>query len=220
VTSTQTNIPSQAPGGAPSVDTGSVDQAPAYGLIAEFKTPGEVLKAADEVRKAGYRWWDCCTPLPVHGLDGAMGIKPTILPVMVFFAGMTGTLAAFCLQAFTNAASFSIWALVWVTGYPYLISGKPLISLPAFIPVMFEVTILLAALTAVFGMFTMNGLPRLHHPLFNSDRFRRVTDDRFFVVIEARDPKYFRSRTEAFLESLGATAVEEVRDDDLIEEMA
>ena len=220
MTSTQTTIPTQAPGGAPGVETGPADRRPAYGLIAEFKTPGEVLKAADEVRKAGYRWWDCCTPFPVHGLDGAMGIKPTILPVMVFFAGMTGTLAAFCLQAFTNAASFSIWALVWVTGYPYLISGKPLISLPAFIPVMFEVTILLAALTAVFGMFTMNGLPRLHHPLFNNARFRRVTDDRFFVVIEARDPKYFRSRTEKFLESLGATAVEEVRDDDIVEETA
>ena len=115
-----------------------------------------MLKAAEEVRKAGYRWWDCCTPFPVHGLDDAMGIKPTILPVMVFFAGMTGTTAAFVLQAFTNAWDFSIWMMVWVTGYPYLISGKPLISLPAFIPVMFEVTILLAALTCVFGMFTMN----------------------------------------------------------------
>ena len=219
MTSTPTTIPTQAPGGAPGIETGPPGQSPAYGLIAEFKTPGEVLKAADEVRKAGYRWWDCCTPFPVHGLDGAMGIKPTILPVMVFFAGMTGTLAAFVLQAFTNAADFSIWALVWVTGYPYLISGKPLISMPAFIPVMFEVTILFAALTTVFGMFTMNGLPRLHHPLFNSDRFRKVTDDRFFVVIEARDPKYFRSRTEAFLESLGATAVEEVRDDEMMEEM-
>jgi hypothetical protein len=202
------------------VDTESVGQRPAFGLIAEFETPAQILKAADEVRKAGYRWWDCCTPFPVHGLDGSMGIKPTILPVMVFFAGMTGTFAAFLLQAFTNAASFSIWALVWVTGYPYLISGKPLISLPAFIPVIFEVTILFAALTTVFGMFTMNGLPRLHHPLFNSQRFRRVTDDRFFVVIEARDPKYFRSRTEEFLHSLGATAVEEVRDDDLVEDRA
>lgn len=219
MSSTQTTIPTQAPGGLPGIETGGPDRRPAYGLIAEFNSPGEVLKAAEEVRKAGYRWWDCCTPFPVHGLDGAMGIKPTILPIMVFFAGMTGTFAAFCLQAFTNAASFSIWALVWVTGYPYLISGKPLISMPAFIPVMFEVTILFAALTTVFGMFTMNGLPRLHHPLFSSDRFRKVTDDRFFVVIEARDPKYFRSRTEAFLESLGASAVEEVRDEDPAEVM-
>lgn len=220
MTSVETTLPTQAPGGAPGIEQDPSRVGTPFGLIAEFETPGQLLEAAEEVRKAGYRWWDCCTPFPVHGLDGAMGIKPTILPVMVFFAGMTGTMAGFALQAFTNAADFSIWAMVWVTGYPYLISGKPLISVPAFIPVMFEVTILLAALTAVFGMFTMNGLPRLHHPLFNSKRFRRVTDDRFFVVIEARDPKYFRSRTETFLESLGATAVEEVRDDDTVEETA
>ncbi|RPG16502.1 MAG: DUF3341 domain-containing protein [Phycisphaera sp. TMED9] len=183
-----------------------------HGLLAEFESPGEVLKAAEQVRKAGYRWWDCCTPFPVHGLDGAMGIKPTILPIMVFFAGLTGLMAAFILQAFTNSSGMTVWAMVWVTGYPYLISGKPLLSIPAFIPVMFELTILFAALTCVFGMFTMNGLPRLHHPLLGNDRFRRVTDDRFYIVIEARDPKFFRTRTEAFLESLGAVAVEEVQD--------
>jgi hypothetical protein len=103
-----------------------------------------------------------------------------------------------------------IWALVWVTGYPFLISGKPLMSLPAFIPVIFEVTILFAALTAVFGMFIMNSLPRLHHPLFQSDRFRRVTNDRFFVVIEARDPKFIRGKTESFLRTLNPTAIEAV----------
>jgi hypothetical protein len=183
-----------------------------HGLLAEFETPGDVLKAAKQVRQAGYRWWDCCTPFPVHGLDGAMGIKPTILPVMVFFAGLTGLIAAFVLQAFTNSTGMSVWAMVWVTGYPYLISGKPLLSIPAFIPVMFELTILFAALTCVFGMFIMNGLPRLHHPLLGNDRFRRATDDRFYIVIEARDPKFFRTRTEAFLESLGAVAIEEVQD--------
>ena len=207
MTTVQTTIPAPSP----TVDPASATRT--WGLIAEFDTPGKLLKAADEVRKAGYRWWDCCTPFPVHGLDGAMGIKPTILPVMVFFAGLTGTTVAFLLQAFTNAWDFSIWALVWVTGYPFLISGKPMMSLPAFIPVMFEVTILLSALTCVFGMFVMNQLPRLNHPLFSSDRFRRVTDDRFFVVIESRDPKYFHARTREFLESLGASAVEEIEED-------
>lgn len=207
MTTVQTTIPAANPTVEPASATRT------WGLIAEFDTPGKLLHAAEEVRKAGYRWWDCCTPFPVHGLDGAMGIKPTILPVMVFFAGITGTTVAFLLQAFTNAWDFSIWAMVWVTGYPFLISGKPMMSLPAFIPVMFEVTILLSALTCVFGMFTMNQLPRLHHPLFTSDRFRRVTDDRFFVVIESRDPKYFHSRTQAFLESLGASAVEAVEED-------
>lgn len=197
----------------PTVDPAETAETPKlHALIAEFETPGEVLKAAEKVREAGYRWWDCCTPFPVHGMDGAMGIKPTILPVMVFFAGLTGLIVAFILQAFTNSTGASIWALVWVTGYPYLISGKPLLSIPAFIPVMFELTILFAALTCVFGMFGMNGLPRLHHPLLANDRFRRVTDDRFYIVIEARDPKFFRSRTEAFLDSIGAVAVEEVQD--------
>jgi hypothetical protein len=197
----------------PTVEPAETDETPKlHALLAEFETPGEVLKAAAKVREAGYRWWDCCTPFPVHGLDGAMGIKPTILPVMVFFAGLTGLIVAFILQAFTNSTGASIWALVWVTGYPYLISGKPLLSIPAFIPVMFELTILFSALTCVFGMFGMNGLPRLHHPLLANDRFRRVTDDRFYIVIEARDPKFFRSRTEAFLDSLGAVAVEEVQD--------
>lgn len=183
-----------------------------WGLAAEFDSPGKVLKAAEKVHEAGYRWWDCCTPFPVHGLDQAMGIRPTILPVLVFFAGMTGTLIAFALQTFTNATDWNIWAMVWVTGYPYLISGKPMMSLPAFIPVMFEMTILLAATTATFVMYIMNGLPRLSHPLFSNKRFRRVTDDKFFIVIEARDPKYFHDRTTALLESLGADAVEEVKE--------
>ena len=141
-----------------------------------------------------------------------MGIKPTILPVIVFFAGLTGTIVAFSLQTFTNATDWNFWAMVWVTGYPYLISGKPLLSLPAFIPVMFELTILFAALTAVFVMFIMNGLPRLHHPLFKNQRFAKVTDDRFFIVIEARDPQFFRDRTMRMLESLGAESVEEVEE--------
>lgn len=198
-----------------STQTGSVtpvgNERP-WGVIAEFDSPGKILKAAKAVQDAGYRWYDCCTPFPVHGLDGAMGIKPTILPVLVFFAGLTGTTIGFMLQSFTNATDWSLWAFVWVTGYPYLISGKPLLSLPAFIPVMFELTILLSATTAVFAMYIMNGLPRLSHPLFTNERFRRVTDDKFFVVIEARDPKYFHDRTVALLESLGADTVEEVKE--------
>ena len=189
-----------------------------WGVMAEFKTPGALMEAAEKVREAGYKWWDCCTPFPVHGLDKAMGIKPTILPVMVFFAGLTGTTVAFCLQTFTNSTDWNFWAMVWVTGYPYLISGKPLLSLPAFIPVMFELTILFSALTAVFAMFIMNGLPRLHHPLFAKERFAKVTDDRFYIVIESRDPKFFPDRTMKLLESLGAEHVEEVEDSTEVEE--
>lgn len=191
-------------GGAAATDT------QIYGLLAEFATPGDLMHAAEEVRKQGFRWWDCHTPFPVHGLDRAMGVRPTILPLLVFGAGATGTTVGFLLQTFTNATSLTVWALVWVTGYPFKISGKPMLSMPAFIPVMFELTILLAALTAVFGMLILNGLPRLHHPLFHSERFLRASDDRFFIAIEAKDPKFSRARTESFLRSLNAVAVEAV----------
>ena len=201
--STATHAHSQAASSAPR---------PVYGLIAEFENPGDLMHAAEKVRDAGFTWWDCCTPFPVHGLDKAMGVKRTILPVLVFFAGASGTAAAFALQTFTNSFSFSTWAVVKVTGYPYLISGKPMMSLPAFIPVMFELTILFSALSCVGLMFLFNGLPRLFHPLLQNNRFRRATNDRFFVVIEAREPKFLRGKTEAFLRTLGATAVEAVED--------
>jgi hypothetical protein len=198
---------------APKVDVFTATNAAApYGLMAEFRTPAEIMEAAKRVRAAGYRYWDCHVPFPVHGLDKAMGVRRTILPVLVFGAGATGAMVGFCLQAFTNAASFSIWALVWVTGYPFLISGKPLLSVPAWIPVIFELTILLSALSTAGLMLLMNNLPRLSHPLLANNRFRRASDDRFFVVIEARDPKFLRSKTEAFLKSLGASHVEAVED--------
>ncbi len=183
-----------------------------WGMIAEFDTPADIMEAAKKVRSEGFRFWDCHTPFPVHGLDKAMGVKRTILPVMVFGAGFTGLLAGLGLQIFTNSLSLKLWALVWVTGYPFLISGKPLLSIPAFIPVVFEVTVLLSALSAAGLMLLMNGLPRLYHPLFTSKRFLRATDDRFFISIEARDPRFVRSRTEAFLRSLGAKSVETIED--------
>lgn len=181
-----------------------------FGYIAEFDTPGAAMAAAERVKAEGYERWDVCTPFPVHGMDKAMGIKATILPVIVFGGGLTGTIAATCLQIFTNSTSLSIPFPIPVTGYPFLISGKPLMSIPAFIPVMFELTVLFSALTTVFGMFLMNGLPRLSHPLFRSDRFRRVTNDRFFVVIESRDPRFLPGKTEAFLKSLNPLSVEAV----------
>lgn len=181
-----------------------------YGLLAEFTTPADIVHAAERVRQAGYRWWDCHVPFPVHGLDKAMGVRATILPVIVFLGGMTGTLAALALQILTNSTGFDFWALVPVRGYEFVVSGKPLVSTPAFIPVTFELTVLLAALTSVGCVLALNGLPRLYHPLFKSRRFARATDDRFFVVIEARDPKFSRSRTEEFLHSLHPVAVEAV----------
>ena len=199
----------------PTQGTGTAGaQAPArlYGLLAEFENPAQLMAAAEKVRDAGYRYWDCHTPFPVHGLDQAMGIKRTILPVCVFVAGASGCMAGFALQLFTNSFGLTIWAMVWVTGYPFLISGKPLLSIPAFIPVIFELTILFSALSTVGLMLLFNGLPWLHNPLFRSERFRRASDDRFFISIEARDPRFYRTKTEQLLKSLGATAVEAVED--------
>ena len=181
-----------------------------YGLLAEFETPRAIYLAAEKVRDAGYRWWDCHTPFAVHGLDKAMGLPMTILPWLVMGAGVTGATIGFLLQWFTNAAGFNVWAVVWVRGYEYLISGKPMLSGAVYPVVMFELTILLAALGTVTCLLLLNKLPMLYHPCFKSERFLRASDDRFFIVIEARDPEFYRNKTESFLQSLGATAVEEL----------
>jgi hypothetical protein len=171
------------------------------GLLGEFQDVDSVIHAAEHVRDAGFERWDVHTPFPVHGMDAAMGIRPTILPWLVLAGGLTGLVSGLALQWFTNAFD-----------YKFMISGKPFISLPTWIPVCFELTILLAALTAVFGMLLLNGLPHLYNPLFKSRRFRRATNDRFFVVIDASDPKFDREETEKMLTQLGATAVEWVEE--------
>ena len=183
-----------------------------YGLLAEFETPAAILAAAKKVREAGYRWWDCCTPFMVHGLDKAMGIRPTILPWLVLGAGITGGTLGMLLQWFTNATNLEIWGgPIWVTGYAFLVSGKPFASVETWIPVMFELTVLLSAIGAVVFLLLLNKLPHLYHPCFNNERFARVTDDRFFIIIEAKDPLFYRAKTQQLLTSLGATAVEEVQ---------
>ena len=181
-----------------------------YGVLAEFETPAAILEAAGRVRDEGYRWWDCHAPFAVHGLDKAMGIKPTILPWIVLGAGLTGATLGFLVQWFTNATSFDLWAGVWVRGYDFLVSGKPALSGAVYPVVMFELTVLLAAFACIGCVLLLNNLPRLYHPVFKSERFLRATDDRFFIVIEARDPLFYRGKTQAFLESLGSSAVEEL----------
>ncbi len=171
------------------------------GLLAEFKDVDSVISAAMRVRDAGFRRWDVHTPFPVHGMDQAMGIRPTILPWLVLGGGLTGLLSGLALQWFTNGID-----------YPFFVSGKPILSAPTWVPVIFELTILFAALTAVFGMLGLNGLPHLHNPLFKSHRFRRVTSDRFFIVIDASDPNFDGDRTERMLKELGASVVEWVED--------
>jgi hypothetical protein len=170
---------------------------PIYGLLGEFDNPDGLVAAAEQVRKAGYTRWDVHTPFPVHGLDDAMGIRATRLPWIVLAAGLSGAGLAVLLQWWTNAVD-----------YTFIISGKPYFSLPANIPVTFELTVLFAAVTAFVGMLALNGLPQLYHPLFGNDRFRRATSDRFFVVIEADDPQFDPRRTRDLLVSLGAEVSE------------
>ncbi len=182
--------------------TASGAEAPAlFGYLVEFDKVDELLRAARTVRDAGYTRWDAHTPFVIHGLDAAMGVKKTVLPYIVFCAGLTGTAAGIFLQWWTNAVD-----------YPFLISGKPLFSLPANIPVAFETTILFAAISALVGMLALNGLPQLHHPLFRSRSFKRVTDDRFFISIEAEDPVFDTTATRELLESVSGQPVERIED--------
>jgi len=182
--------------------TTSVARENLYGLAAEFIDTPSIYNAAKKTHEAGYKWFDCHVPFAVHGLDRAMGVKMTILPVLVFFGGLTGLIAACILQVYTNSVQFDFWALVPVVGYQFDVSGKPLLGPAAFVPVAFEMTILFAALTAVFGTFILNKLPMFYHPVLNHPALARATDDRFYLVIEARDPKFSLDEVEVFLQNL------------------
>jgi Protein of unknown function (DUF3341) len=174
-----------------------------YGVLAEFPTPHELIQAVEKTREAGYRRIEAYTPFPVEGLSEALALKRNNVPLITLIGGLTGGLGGFF---------FQYW--VSVIAYPVNIGGRPLNSWPAFIPVTFELTVLGAALSAVFGMLALNGLPRPHHPLFNVQRFvRHATSDRFFLCIEARDPKFNLSESAHFLKTLHAAHVIEVEDD-------
>ena len=170
-----------------------------YGLVAAFTTPEELLEATRRARSAGYRHMEAYTPFPVDGLAEALGFHRTHLPLLVLLGGIAGGVGGYFLQYWIN-----------VIDYPLNVGGRPLHSWPAFIPVTFELTILVAALVAVLGMLALNGLPMPYHPLFNVPRFATVTRDGFFLCIEARDPKFDRAETRRFLESLAAYEVAEV----------
>lgn len=183
---------------------------PAWGLAAVFTTPAKIMHAAKATHARGYKWFDCHTPFPVHGLDWAMGVNYTILPIMVFCGGFTGLCLAIFLQTFTNSFELDLWAIVPVVGYQFEVSGKPLISTPAFVPVAFELTVLFSALTTVFGMLALNKLPCLYHPVLKSTKLKRITDDRFVLVIEACDPEYAKEDTAEFLRSLDPESIVEL----------
>ena len=167
-----------------------------YGLVAEFETPENLLKAAKSTR---YTQTDAHAPFPVHGLAEALGMKRSKLASLVLLGGILGGLGGFYLQYWVS-----------VLEYPINIAGRPDFSWPAFIPVIFECTILGAALTSFFGMLTLNGLPRPHHPVFSTPTFDRASNDGFFLTIEAEDPKFDKTGTKTFMETLSPTAVHEV----------
>ncbi|MFG0288519.1 MAG: quinol:electron acceptor oxidoreductase subunit ActD [Rhodopirellula sp. JB044] len=174
-----------------------------HGVVAEFSDVDSLLAACERVRDAGYTKADAFTPFPVHGIDKALGIKPTVLPWIALAAGGLGTCTALAMQ-------------IWMNGidYQYIISGKPYISLPAFIPVSFELTILFASFGTFFGMWALNGLPKFSNPMFTSPRFDRATDDTFFLYLDAKDKRFDEEGAKALLGDLGGEYIEPVVDDD------
>ena len=178
------------------------NEAPIYGLLVEFETPDELLRAVRSARKAGYRKMDAYTPFPVEHLSEELGFQRTHLPLIVLIGGLVGCAGGFALQYWIS-----------VIDYPLNIGGRPLNSWPAFIPVTFEMTILIAALAAVLGMLALNGLPMPYHPLFNSPRFALASRNRFFLCIEAVDQKFNREVTAKFLSDLNPKGVSEVAEE-------
>jgi len=176
-----------------------------YGYLAEFKSASALYKAAEKVRDAGFRKWDCYSSYPIHGLDKAMGMKRSILPWFVFFGGITGTCTAFTLAYSTQ-----------VVLYPTVVQAKPanIFTVPAFFPIMFELTILFSGFTVLFGLLALMKLPRLNHPLFASRQFHRATDDGFFIAVEARDAKFSPEGTRSFLETIGGSSIELVEEEE------
>ena len=170
-----------------------------YGLLAEFDTTTEIVVAAEKMREAGYTITDAFSPFPIHEMDKALGIKRSILPYLVFAGGIVGMLLGFGLQYYTH-----------VYEYPIMVAGRPHFSLPAMIPPAYELTILLASFTAVFGMLFLNGLPRLYHPVFNVPRFNLATREKFFLLIQTKDPKFSYKETKEFMESLNPQEVFDV----------
>jgi hypothetical protein len=172
---------------------------PIYGLLAEFDNPEALMEAAHQTHAAGYKRVDAFTPMPVEGLADALGFHRTMLPALVFIGGVCGCLGGFALQYYASVIS-----------YPIIVGGKPFNSWPAFIIICFEMTILGAALTCVFGMLALNGLPTPYHPVFNVPRFALASRDRFFLCIKARDRQFDRTRTRDFLQGLHSQGVYEI----------
>ncbi|MCC6811008.1 MAG: DUF3341 domain-containing protein [Deltaproteobacteria bacterium] len=172
-----------------------------FGIVAEFDSAKSLLHAAEKLSDQGYTVFDTHSPFPIHGMDDAMKLGQSKLPLIVFACAVVGFVSGLGLQAWVHNVE-----------YPMIIAGKPDFALPAYIPVIFELTVLLGAFAAVFGMFGLNMLPRPNHPVFSHSRFHKASDDAFFVSIEAKDPKYDAAKTKDFLQQIGAKNVEVVHE--------
>lgn len=174
-----------------------------YGIVAEFSETPKMYHAAEMVRDAGYTRWDVHSPFPVHGMEKAMGIRTTKLPLIAAGAAIAGVTTAMLLQ--------------WGTTdylYPMVVQGKPYGAWEAFMPIIFELGVLFTAFACLFGMLALNGLPRFHHPLFGHERFYRVSNDRFVIAIEAEDPSFDPEKTRALLEKAGGTDISIIEEQD------
>lgn len=170
-----------------------------YGILAEFKNPKELIDAAKKVKEAGYNDFDTYAPFPIHGMEKAMGLKNSPLGWIVLAGGLVGLVGALAL-------------MIWVMGYEYPmnISGKPYVNLPVYVPITFELTVLLSAFAATFGMFALNKLPKLHNPLFNVERFEKASDDGFFICVESSDNMFAEDSVSKLFTEAGATHIETV----------
>jgi hypothetical protein len=167
-----------------------------YGLMADFEDPEALIRAINRAYQSGYRRIDAYTPFPVEGLDEALRMGPNRLPLIVLGGGLLGAVGSFGLQYYAS-----------VIDYPMNVGGRPLNSWPAFIPITFEVAVLLAAFAAFLGMFILNGLPQPYHPVFNVENFELASRSHFFLSIESQDPKFDIEETRAFLKSLNPGTV-------------
>ena len=170
-------------------------------VLAEFAGPTELFHAAEKMRDAGYKEFDCHSPFAIHGMDRAMGLERSMLGKVAFVIAMS---------AVAGMAFFVYWLSY---DYPLVISGKPIFSYVAYTPPVYAVGILTCAFVAVFGMMAFNKLPRPHHPLFSSENFARVTHDAFFVSVPSDDPQYDESKVKSFLTSIGGKNLEVLKDE-------
>ena len=171
---------------------------------AEFPNAGALFGAAEEMRDFGFKRWDVFSPFPIHGMDAAMGLGKSVVSYIVLFCGLMGTSTALLVE---------LGSALYL--YPLTVQGKPvtIYTIPAFFPVIFELTVLFSAFGAVLGMLAMNLLPRWNHPLFNWDRFARATDDGFFIVVEAGDARFHEKDTHDFLAKIGGQNITLVYDE-------